>query len=266
MALTYFSKFGKVQKINQRRTGRNRPCEYRMHDSFTEKQEPRNMQEKGRCRVRCNPHSIESKPTIYKPTKEKKPQSPVKSKDKIHNLRKTFKKIQGQTLLTQKQKKTAAFLIRFERKKSLVSGLVDSLWRRNCVAGIWQDVLAGLDDLDVVAGDEELLWRSRKAIKALVQGATVETFRAIMLDQPLNEQEGVERDMSQFDRRLSGLEKWRDGHNGDEFCGWYVEIREALYKQQRQARRELASLNGRGLSRLLESIEGVPMTAVLKEV
>lgn len=218
-ALAYYSKFGdgKIQRINERRTGKRRPCEYKLHSSFTEKQEGAKPQEKVRCRVSVNSHSIESKDIQT-------------TKDRTQLLMESFNQIPREHPLTERQKRTGAFLIRFERKKALVSGLVDSLWRRNCIAAIWQDVLTGLDDLpDIVTTDTELLWRSRKAIKSLVQGGTIQMFRSIMLDQPANEQEAVERDLAEIDRRLVGLDKWGVKHG---CTSWLVEKRAQLEKEK----------------------------------
>lgn len=224
-AIKYFSKYEKVQRVNERRTGKRRPCMYKLHDSYTEKPEAAKPQEKGRCEVSH---------LSYSSLRESKETQTTKAK--IQLLMESFNRIPRQNPLTEKQKKTGAFLIRFERKRALMSGLVDSLWRRNCVADIWQDVLTGLQGLDVVATDTELLWRSRKAVKALVQGKGVVEFRAIMQDQPASEQEAVKRDVARFDRRLAGLEKWGNAHG---VTAWFAEKRSQLTRERNQAGRGL---------------------------
>lgn len=224
-ALAYFSRFGKVSRTNERRTGKRRPCEYKLHDSFTEKQEAPKPQEKGRCEFSVNSHSIKSKD--INPTKAR-----------IELLKESFNRIPRQNPLTERQKRTGAFLIRFERKRGLVSGLVDSLWQRDCVAGVWQDVSTGLQGLGVGSVSDG---RARTAIKALVQGATVKAFRAIMQDEPANEEEASKREVAEIDRRLQGLRKWGARHG---CTSWFVEKRAELEKERYKTEPREISVDG----------------------
>ena len=50
-AIKFFSRFGKVSRINERHTGSRRPCMHKLHPSFTETQEAAKLQEKARCEV-----------------------------------------------------------------------------------------------------------------------------------------------------------------------------------------------------------------------
>jgi len=221
-ALAYFSRFGKVSRTNERRTGKRRPCEYKLHDSFTEKQEAPKPQEKGRCEFSVNSHSIKSKD--INPTKAR-----------IELLRESFNLIPRQNPLTHKQKKTAAFLIRFERNKGLVSGLLDALWRRDCVASVWQDVSTGLQGLGVGSVSDG---RARTAVKALVQGKGIVEFRAIM--------EGK----VDIQRRLAGAWRWQNRH--PECSYWFGELRNRLEKGREL---ELCTVRATGSLKTVETTQ-----------
>jgi len=158
-------------------------------------------------------------------TKEK----PLLSTDSFKNTPKTSQ-------LSPRDKKKLSFIARTICRRAVISPVLDVLWQRDAIAGVWLDAIRGLQGLTVDVPPEELVWRSRKAVAALVGGLTMEAFEAIMRDRPATRQEATGRELAEVERRLTGLERWRDQHEGDEYAGWYIETREELYKRQRGAR------------------------------
>jgi len=216
-AIKYFSRFGKVQRINERRTGKRRPCEYKLHDTFTEKQEHAKPQEKGRCGV-SHPYTRDSKEET-KPTKGLCPSFSIDS----------FKNTPKSQQLNQADKRRLSFFARRSCQSEVVSAVLSVLWQRDAVAGVWLEAIRGLQGVMIDAQPEELLWRSRKAVSGLIGGLDREGFEAIMLDQPLNEEEATRREVAEIDRRLRGLTKWGARRS---CTSWFVEKRAELEKQK----------------------------------
>jgi len=145
------------------------------------------------------------------------------------NITKTF-----QLMPRDKQKLSA--IARKTCQLDPVSPVLDVLWRRDPVAGVWLSAIEGLQGLTIDAQPEEMVWRSRKAIAGLIGGLSMEGFEAIMEDRPATEQEAVERGLAKIDRRLRGLAKWGRTHG---VTSWFVEKRSELTRQRYETRRRL---------------------------
>lgn len=141
--------------------------------------------------------------------------------------------------LNQTDKRRLSFFARESCQSEAISGVLDCLWQRDAVAGVWLDAIRGLQGVMIDAQPEELVWRSRKAVAGLIGGLNEDGFKAIMLDQPAGEEQAVERDIATLDRRLRGLEKWGRDHSvtGD----WFREERSQLTRERYETRRRLPS-------------------------
>lgn len=228
-AIKFFSRFGKIQRINERRTGKRRPCEYKLQDSFTESQEAAKPQEKGRCEVSRYSHSIRSL--------KKKKNQPRQDHPGCFSL-KSFKNIQKTFQLMPRDKKKLSAIARKTCEAGAVSAVLDCLWQRDCCSGVWLSAIGTLQNLTIDESEKELTWRARKGIAGLIGGLNEERFKAIMLDQPANEQEAAERDIARIDRRLVGLRKWGNFH-GKTMSSWSCEKRIQLTRKRYETRRRL---------------------------
>jgi len=228
-ALAYFSRFGKIEPIDQRRTGKRRPCKYKLHDSYTEKQEAAKPQEKGRCSFSVNLQRRESKD--IKPTKGLCPSFSIDS----------FKNTPKSQHFNQTDKRRLSFLARRSCQSEVVSAVLSVLWQRDAVAGVWLEAIRGLQNLSIDEPVKELVWRARKGIAALIGGLDREGFEAVMLDRPANEQEAVEREVAELDRRLRGLTKWGARHG---CTSWFVEKQAKLEKEKYNVQPSAISVDG----------------------
>ncbi len=156
------------------------------------------------------------------------------TKDKLLSSIDSFKNTPKSLQLSARDKRKLSFIARCTCETA--SPILDLLWQRDSVAGVWLSAIRGLQSLTVDAPPEELLWRARKAISALNGGVTVEKYQAIMLDQPATKQEGVEREVAEIDRRLRGLTKWGCTHG---VTSWFVEKRSELTRQRYETERRL---------------------------
>lgn len=151
-----------------------------------------------------------------------------------------FKNTPQNLHLTARDKRKLSFIAR--KTCETASPILDLLWLRDPVASVWLDAIQGLQGLTIQAPLEELVWRSRKAIAALIGGVTVDKYQAIMLDKPATEQEAVQRKLGEIKRRLAGLERWRDLQRGSEHLSWFVEKRAELRRQGYEAERGLCTV------------------------
>ena len=222
-ALAYFSRFGKIQRINERRTGKNRPCEYKLHDSFTEKQDSAKPQEKARCGVSVNSHSRRSLRT-----KDEKKNTTKASQSGSSSLE-SFKNIQKPFSLMPRDKRKLSAIARKTCEAEPISAVLAVLWQRNAAAGVWLSAIGGLQGLTIDAQPEEMVWRSRKAISGLIGGLNADGFRAIMLG-TVSREEATKREVAKFQRRLVGLRKWRIENDEPDYESWYMEMKASLQR------------------------------------
>lgn len=153
-----------------------------------------------------------------KPTKDKSPFS-IES----------FKNTPENQQLNRADKRRLSFIARRSCQLEVVSTVLSVLWQRDAVAGVWLEAIRGLRNLSIDERATELVWRARKGIAALIGGLDREGFEAIMEDKPANEEEAVEREVAEIDRRLQGLTKWGCTHG---VTSWFVEKRAELEKER----------------------------------
>ena len=220
-ALSFFSRFGKISRIDERRTGDRRPCMHKLHPSYTEKQEPAKLQEEGRCGVSVNLEPRRSLRTKdFKKNKTKDTQSSSSSLESYKNVQKTFQ-------LMPRDKKKLSAIARKTCELGPISAVLTVLWQRNAVGGVWLTAIRALQGLTIDAQPEELLWRSRKAISGLIGGQNEDGFKATMLNE-VSREEATQREVAKFQRRLVGLRKWWIENRVDDYESWYVEMRASL--------------------------------------
>ncbi len=150
----------------------------------------------------------------------------------------SYKNMPKTLSLMPRDKKKLLAIARSTCQPDVVSPVLDVLWWRDPVAGVWLSAIRGLQGLTIDAPLAEMVWRARKAVAALIGGVTVEKYQAIMLDQPATKQEGVEREVAEIDRRLRGLTKWGCTHG---VTSWFLEKRSELTRQRYEAERGLPS-------------------------
>lgn len=220
-ALAYYSTFWKILKVDERRTGKRRPCTWKLNDSYTKSQEPAKQQEKRRCEVSVNSHSIRSLRT--KDLKKNQPRqvnSSSFSLESYKNIQKTFQ-------LMPRDKKKLSAIGRKTCEPGPISAVLGVLHQRDPASGVWLTAIRGSQGLRIDESEKELTWRARKAISGLIGGLDKDGFRAIMLDK-VSEEEAVEREVARFQYRIAGCKQWRIDNPEDDYESWYVEKRASL--------------------------------------
>jgi len=194
-------------------------------------------QRKSAWYLRWNSHKsfpqISGPLTIREVKKELKP-----TKDKSSFSIEPFKNIPKTQHLNQADKRRLSFVARDTCQPKIVSPVLDILWQRDCAVGIWLVAIKGLQNVTIDEQATEMLWRSRKAIAALIGGVTVDKYQAIMLGKSASEEEAVQCDLAEIDRRLQGLRKWANVHG---VTSWFVEKRSELTRQRYEVKRCLPS-------------------------